>query len=542
VYSNSPVAIRRVVDASQGKRPALSAAKDFKYMRTLYPLGDPAEDGFVFLSDPFIRYLTGPKLRIAEKRRIEAVTTLELTKNAALFHLWENPGAKAPTLEALLAAGLLDKPAIAVEPGDKLRWDPDAFEASTSRYGAVGRLTPIVELPLDQVTQMEKQDYEAFRANYESYWRQYFDPIGIRITARERMALAVTVLPLIDNSEYNRTQQDIGGRAVELEPVPRGPRVLGHFATHLNPDSEDFKQLQTFTINLLRNESRASVEWIGERAEFWVEDAPELAKFAEAEQEKERLVNLFKVPMVFGVEVKNPLGLAAFLVAFKALVDTSAPNMVTFEVTEKYKEHSFTRIRPGAQASSMDPEFAGLSITYGAVGNMLYLSTSHEALKRVVDAVTVAGPARAGAGADHLFGAAKTGHMALRLNLSESKTLAGLIGRELAKRAWAAEREHLRNLWWVAQTAGLGPGARVPAEKVLGYGVRSALGNQFAYDPLRDEVAGTVTGSLWATRRVTEPPAGSPLAALLRSVLSLRGTLEFTKDGLHTELSINRKP
>ncbi len=52
----------------------------------------------------------------------------------------------------------------------------------------------------------------------------------------------------------------------------------------------------------------------------------------------------------------------------------------------------------------------------------------------------------------------------------------------------------------------------------------------------------SAAGSLWEPKEIRQPPAGSPLEKLLRGVASLRGTLEFTEDGLHTELSINRKP
>jgi len=82
VYSNSPAAMRRVIDAHSGRRPSLAKSLDFVYMRTLYPAGDKDEDGFIFRSDAFIRALVGPRIRIAEKRRIEAVTSMEMIKNA----------------------------------------------------------------------------------------------------------------------------------------------------------------------------------------------------------------------------------------------------------------------------------------------------------------------------------------------------------------------------------------------------------------------------------------------------------------------------
>src|SRR5262249_30257091 len=51
VYSNSPTALRRVLDAHHGRLKSLAESLDFQYMRTVFRLDDPAEDGFAFLSD-----------------------------------------------------------------------------------------------------------------------------------------------------------------------------------------------------------------------------------------------------------------------------------------------------------------------------------------------------------------------------------------------------------------------------------------------------------------------------------------------------------
>ena len=87
VYSNSLAGIKRVIDVQTGNRPSLAEAPDFRYMRAVvFPLDEKSEDGFLYLSDEFIRRLVGPELRIKEKRRLEAVTSLKLLENAVLFY------------------------------------------------------------------------------------------------------------------------------------------------------------------------------------------------------------------------------------------------------------------------------------------------------------------------------------------------------------------------------------------------------------------------------------------------------------------------
>ncbi len=534
VYANSRKALVRIIEAARGKRPSLKAALDFAYMRSLFPLGASEEDGFLFLSDPFLRAITGPRLRIAEKRRLETLTTLEMVKNAALLYLFERPGAKVPTLEQMLKAGVIDRADLALEPGDRLTWDPQAFTARSERYGRPGDMVPNSEIAIDKVTEQEKNEYERFRRNYQDYWRQYFDPIGIRITARERLALSVTILPLLDHSEYNHAKEFFGGAAVELEPLFRGEGVVAHFAAHLNPKSEDYQRLQTFAVNLLPDRNRATVEWIGERVEFWIEDHPALSRKAEPE----RAAEFFHIPMVAAIEVKNPLGLTAFLVALKSLVDTSAPNLVVFEPTEKYRDFAFTRIRAGAQGAAVDPGFHDAAIYYGAVGKMFYLSTSFEALKRVVDNTLSPG----GKPASERFGAARQGHLALRLDVDGKKHAQAYLQRKLAERARRTELEHLETLGVVARLVGLGPGALLSPEAVLGYSIKSALGNSYRYERNRNEVTGSQTGTRWEPSWPDPLPADSELARLLGELRSLRATMEFTPEGLHSELSLVRRP
>ena len=64
-------------------------------MRTVFRADDKSEDGFLFLSDAFIRQLVGPASKIKEKRRLEALTSLYMLTNAALFTAWENGRVRA---------------------------------------------------------------------------------------------------------------------------------------------------------------------------------------------------------------------------------------------------------------------------------------------------------------------------------------------------------------------------------------------------------------------------------------------------------------
>ena len=534
IYSNSPVAIRRSIDAHAGKVPSLAKSLDFAYIRTLYPLGDKQEDGFVFLSDPFIRSVVGPRTRIAEKRRIETVTSLEMMKNAALLYLWERPGEKVPSLDALCEAGYLDRKHLQTEPGDRLSWDAAAFAGRSERYGRVGHLTPIIELPMDKVTAREQSDYDQFRERYQNYWRRYFDPIGMRITAGRDIALSVTILPLIDNSEYNRMKSVVGGAPADLAPPKAAASAVLYTGAHLNLENPDLKMLQTQSLTMMPGSPQASVQWIGERLRFWIDDSDAFARlkgFGEA----------FEIPVVLGIEVKNPLGLAAFLVGVQSMIRTSAPNMIVFEPTEAYREHSFTRIRPSSEGMlAGDPDMSKAALYFGSVGRFFYLSTSLKSLHNIVDSAPSSAPAGEAASAPAATQPAVMGHFALRLGLANAQHAKEAAELYLGQATVMAEESHRQNLLLLAQTVGLGEKAVATQQQVLGYSIVSALGNVYGYDAAHDEIVGSVSGSTWEPTKASSIPDDSPLGRLLSSIRSISAHLAFTEDGLQTHLRIER--
>jgi hypothetical protein len=170
VCSNSPAALRRILDVQRGKAKALAGALDFQYMRTVFVRADKDEDGFVFLSDAFIRTLAGPVSRIRAKRRLEAQAALTLASHAALLGRWRE-GQWPLDEQALLKAAGLPREALEVLDGKPVRWDAKRRRATSEVYGTLTFLTPLVELSIDKVTERERDDYKNFRWDYQHLWR-----------------------------------------------------------------------------------------------------------------------------------------------------------------------------------------------------------------------------------------------------------------------------------------------------------------------------------------------------------------------------------
>ena len=86
--------------------PRLGESSEFKYIRTLMPRGDRREDGFVYLSDPFIRRLVGPELKLTEGRRMVCYNNLRMIGHAAMLYRTQF-GKQPKSLEELAEAGCL---------------------------------------------------------------------------------------------------------------------------------------------------------------------------------------------------------------------------------------------------------------------------------------------------------------------------------------------------------------------------------------------------------------------------------------------------
>lgn len=231
--SNSREGLLRVLSAIKGKdlegKPVrrLGESTEYAYVRTLMPRGAKEEDGFVYLSDPFIRRLVGPHLKLTERRRMLCYNHLRMIGHAAL--LYRTEFGKAPTsMDELVKTGCLpgkfnDGDFTCID-GGKYSLSADGSSGACSHHGHAHNLVPCCETPLAWVTGTEADEYDAFLREYNNYWRTYFDPIAVRVQVTpQHYRLETIVLPLINNTIYQALHDSLAGKPEPLDglPVPR---------------------------------------------------------------------------------------------------------------------------------------------------------------------------------------------------------------------------------------------------------------------------------------------------------------------------------
>jgi hypothetical protein len=538
ICSNSPAALRRVLDTAAGRRKALADSLDFRYMRTVFRHDDRQEDGFAFLSDAFIRQLVGPASKIKEKRRLEALASLSAATHAALFAAWETGRLPATQKDLLDASGLREEE-LDVPDGKRVVWGGAGRAAVSEVYNTLHFATPLIELPIDRVSVQEERDYGVFRARYLGLWRRYFDPVGMRFTLGEkRVRVETYILPLIRSSEYNSLRAWAGGGTTALDPAAISPRTLFQVLAHIAPDRRGGEKAPVGDWLVFRWDDGPAYRRL---AEFWVRQKWD-PNDAEAMREAGRL--FCQLPMTFGIRIGDPKEFDDTFKQLSALLQMVGGPFKPEPVRPAYKGVTLTRVRfhPDSQVATylnqddVPKEKRFVPVFYHArVGGAWYASFSADALRDVIDRSL----------------ARREGGEAVQVNSSvyvapeAAFASAGVLRSYLE---WESHRRALGNgpLWYALYRGGvIGDEAEQEraeaAFRYLGFVPVSPDDTSYQLERRTDDVVNRRHGSFRRPHLHEGLADTSALAQLLDQLRTVRADLRFREDGVHTVVTIDRK-
>ncbi len=198
----------------------------------------------------------------------------------------------------------------------------------SSVYGTLNFMTPIAEMPLEEVTKTEADAYQAWRDGYQRNWNWAFDPIGLRISlGKQKLGADLTIMPLILVTEYHQFAEISLG--AKFDPEAGDPhQALAHFILALNHKSPLFRMGEGFAANMGQT---ISLGWIGPSISVYADDDPFWEDLAKVKSEKEieafMSKNLGRVPVAVRIDSTNPLKLAAFLASARTFIEQTAPGL-----------------------------------------------------------------------------------------------------------------------------------------------------------------------------------------------------------------------
>ncbi len=200
---------------------SLGRSAEFRYMLTQLPVTDQTRV-YAYFSDPFIRRLVGPEVKLKQARRVQSRARMEyLTAKMLRARL---DGVSAASVGRLRETGYLPD----TFPAEEYSISPQG-QVTSDVYGSLARIDTLPNIRLERVTPDEAEAYREYVEEYERYWRQFFDPIALRLadTPQGTLELTTFILPLIDSSVYDRLRQAIlhaeSRRPLtvpQLEPAP----------------------------------------------------------------------------------------------------------------------------------------------------------------------------------------------------------------------------------------------------------------------------------------------------------------------------------
>lgn len=400
IVSNSLGACKRVLDAIDGRAPKLADAPDLKYMLARDP---GAHDALVFLGDRFIASVVGPAQKILQSRRQRALAELSVPGYAAALHGWLH-GAAAEDTAALLAAGALDQADLRHGDGGEITFDPRT--GARSEWGTPAALVPLVDRPaITEVSAAEQAAYETFSRSYQDYWRQFIDPIAVRIDITDdaggsRASVDVRVLPLISGSEYGDVEMVVGEQRVRVPPVDAGIQAVWA----IGKDAAVRRELDRFAGMVGNND--LGFGWLGEWAMIGTLDRVELVELMAYEDdwddggiqlprtgpegsdhEVEMVRRIGRLPLFAVADVDNPAGLVATLAAGKTMLQQVAPGMVLWESNGEHAGIPIVEIKlsPTAPDADMKRYADAFAIYYAQAGGAIAVALDKATLAVVID-------------------------------------------------------------------------------------------------------------------------------------------------------------
>jgi hypothetical protein len=374
VVANSKIQIEAIAAVLAGDRPPLADAPEYLFFRDRYPLPDPGETALGVVPDAALRAWAGPRSRILTSRRIRVTAALTMLQARHLDAL----------RSGTLPLGALDA-AVAVPGagGFVVEDGPAGRRIRSEVYGTLDFLTPLAELPLEVVTRAEADAYANFRNRYQSNWRQYFDPIGLRLgVAARALDVDLSIFPLIRNSEYRELIELTAGATMAPDAGDPHAEALLRYGMSIDRSSSLFREVGSLATSVLPGVKGGALSWLGDSLVFYVDDGPfwdELAAAADPGAFIEP--NLHRIPVALQVGVSGALEAAAFLASLRGFVEQTAPGLLAWE----NKTHAGrTWVRIGAAKPEADGVPRNLGLHYAVDGKRLLITLDEELMRRAL--------------------------------------------------------------------------------------------------------------------------------------------------------------
>jgi len=531
LVTNSLFQLQRLAQVRAHPKDCLARQPEYTWFRDRYRLGDSKETALVVISDATIRRWCGPRWRIGQARRVWNAAVLTEVQAMMAESLVKDHD-KAPGTTPNLRSGLkLGKHGV-----------------SSLAHGSLEFLTPVIDEPVDLVSQEEAGAYNQWRWQYEQQW-QKFDPIAIRLEADPKhIAADLTVMPLILRTEYAQVRS-----AVEGASIPRGvgdphDALLQAVLAINDVTMKSLNGLAAFVLQGRGISSGNVFECFTGTASVWLDDDHSLTKLTQrleavrrkgADMDWRWAPIALQLPVGARLEVNDGLKLTKFLLGLRTFIEETSTGMFRWEL-RSYREQSYAKVSLGEAARQRIPqedaelakEAEQVALYYTTSGDALVMALREEVLKRAIDRGIASRAARVNGTPPVPHGDSWTGQqLGVHVDKKLLRVLSDLAGDDYQKRMQELSWSNLPILnEWKRRYPDQDPlelHQRLWQTRLVCPG-----GGVYVWDPIWQTYTSTVYGHPAA------PKQGPAVPPLLQALQSGDFGLTFEDQGLRVRMSL----
>jgi hypothetical protein len=545
VYANSMDALKLIIDTRGKRRRSMAENLDFQYMRTIFSGTASKEDGFIYMSDSFIRKLLSPRWKIENQRRVICQNHLRMIANAATMYRVEMR--KRASIKTLIEEKYLSEKATRCPDGGTYTLD-ESGRGFCSVHNCLQYCTAISSVGLEGAAEAEAEDYKQFVERYNRYWSRFFDPIGIRLRIGNRIEVETCILPLIENSIYNQLREIIGGEPVLLNSHVLTDRTVASIASKL--------RLRGRTLGSffgMQSEVFSSLppirDCVGDNLSLNFYDSDVLFTFAEQgmgmfggwmDLEEQLLIGLIassiNLPIYGVVDLKDEaqtkillrrmLGLARRRWAAERRFRFSGFALEPYSCGE-YRGHEINTV-------SLHLFVVKFRLHYTIASGRLIVSTKRYVLERVLDSLEKIGKGK---------GASTKANLQVNIRpraFDKLRPIVRLGWQERMRNACLKNLEPVRVL--IECHGATGQTLNETSRKVEGVTVRCPSGGVYKYDSGRGIVYCSVHGSRNHPRQPVQVNENEGLVNFIGRMTDFSVKFQFTKEGIMTKVPFELEP
>ncbi len=538
VYSNSMDTLKLIIDTHSKKRKSMADNLDFKYMRTIFPATSESEDGFIYASDPFIRKLLSARWKIESQRRIICQTHLRSISNAAT--MFRSEMRKPPSMQSLIDANYLNSESTICPDKGKYSLD-ESGRAFCTVHNCLGYCTPVSSVAFDNAAKVEAEDYENFVRRYNNYWSRFFDPIGIRFKLGDRIEVETCILPLIENSIYNRLREIVGGSPVHLNSRLITDGTVASVSGKLNLESNILSGLNRMRIDTLPTLPRIE-DFIGNNVSLHFYDSDVLFTFSESGLsmfgsfmglEEQIMMGLIassvNLPLYGVVDIKNEESARIFIRDILSVMERkyalredefSSPFTIESYSSGQYKGHTIDTL-------TLRLLIIKFRLHYTIASGRLIVSTKRYVLEKAMDSLEQPQPSDVGNVQFTVKPKAVDKLMPmLRIGWQERMREACLMNIEPVRVLIECHNATEQTLNEVSK-------------KIEGVTLRCPCGGKYRYDVERSIVYCTVHGNKYFPSQPPQVSADDEFLSFLNRITDFSVSLRFTDEGIMTKVALD---